>query len=162
MAGAFIDLESGFELKVLEALQRLQQAGSDLRPAFKDIADSVLTPSHHDRWAREESPDGQKWAPLSGTTQALKERNADKILVLNGHLRDTLRYQANSRSLEFGTNRIYGAVQQFGARAGAFGKYKGRPIPWGDIPARPYLGVSSDDETEILAVLADHLTSAVG
>jgi phage gpG-like protein len=101
-------------------------------------------------------------APLSGTTQALKERNVDKILVLNGHLRDTPRYQASSRSLKFGTNRIYGAVQQFGAKAGAFGKYKGRPIPWGDIPARPYLWVSSDDETEILAVLADHLTSAVG
>jgi phage virion morphogenesis protein len=155
MAGAFIGLDV-FDRPVLEALQKLARSGSDLRPAFEHIGEHLKV-SHMDRWAKAESPDGQKWAPLSATTIALKKKNADKILVLNGHLRDTLRYQSSSHSLEFGTNRIYGAVQQFGAKAGAFGAYRGRAIPWGDIPARPYLGVSAEDETEILAILADHL-----
>lgn len=159
MAGAFIGLNI-LDKAVLEAMQNLQRAGADLRPAFEDIGEHLLV-SHHDRWATQKSPDGVPWEPLSGTTLALKNRNRDKILVLNGHLRDTLRYQATSTTFAFGTDRIYGAVQQFGAKAGAFGKYRGRPIPWGDIPARPYLGIAADDHEEILAILSDHLEGAV-
>jgi phage gpG-like protein len=33
---------------------------------------------------------------------------------------------------------------------------------WGDIPARPFLGVSDDDKDEILNIIAAHLRDAVG
>jgi rhamnose transport system permease protein len=40
---------------------------------------------------------------------------------------------------------IYGAVMQFGAAQGAFGTTaRGAPIPWGSIPARPFLGRSEE------------------
>jgi phage virion morphogenesis protein len=156
MAGAFIGLESGFEIRVLAALRELQRKGKNLRPAFEDIGEHLIV-SHHDRWALEESPNGKKWAGLSPFYKERKEKHADKILLLHGHLRDTLRYQASASSLSFGTDRIYGAVHQFGASKGAFGTTRrGAPIPWGDIPARPWLGLSMEDEGEILEIIADH------
>lgn len=59
---------------------------------------------------------------------------------------------------------------QFGARKGEFGAYsgtnrKGHPYsgvaPWGDIPARPYLGLSQEDQVTIHALLADYLATVV-
>jgi phage virion morphogenesis protein len=156
MAGTFLQVDID-DRRIAEAFDELRRHGADLRPAFDDIGQH-LDRSHRERWDREESPDGERWAPLSPATQASKPKNADKILILNAHLRDTLAAQATARSLRFGTNRIYGAVHQFGAAKGAFGRTaRGGPIPWGNIPARPYLGVSAEDETEILAILADHL-----
>lgn len=160
MAGAFIKVDIDDKI-VLERLAKLQRLGTNLRPAFLDIG-KYLERSHRQRWDREVSPDGVKWAALSPWYQAQKAKNADKVLVLNAHLRDTLAQQATARSLKFGSNRVYAAVHQFGAKAGAFGRKKGRAIPWGDIPARPFLGVSTDDEAEILALLKEHLTIAGG
>lgn len=58
-----------------------------------------------------------------------------------------------------GSNLIYAAVQQFGAGKGQFGNMaNGSPIPWGNIPARPFLGISPEDETNILALIADFIT----
>ena len=57
-----------------------------------------------------------------------------------------------------GSSLEYAAVQQFGARRGEFGRTRrGAPIPWGDIPARPFLGVSRVDRVEILDILAGYL-----
>ncbi|MGZ8246136.1 phage virion morphogenesis protein [Methylomagnum sp.] len=33
----------------------------------------------------------------------------------------------------------------------------GHPIPWGDIPAREMLGLSSEDQAAILGIVEDHL-----
>ena len=49
-----------------------------------------------------------------------------------------------------GYNLIYATTHQFGAEKGAFGTTsRGGPIPWGDIPARPFLGISDDDRRDI-------------
>jgi phage virion morphogenesis protein len=64
-----------------------------------------------------------------------------------------------------GTNIKYAAVQQFGAKAGAFGAKadafgatkRGGKIPWGDIPARPFMGISGDDRSAILGIIRKHL-----
>lgn len=34
---------------------------------------------------------------------------------------------------------------------------RGRPIPWGDIPARPFFGLSADDRNEISDIIRRHL-----
>ena len=39
---------------------------------------------------------------------------------------------------------------------------RGAPIPWGNIPARPYLGLSADDETEVVRILRDYLERQTG
>lgn len=57
----------------------------------------------------------------------------------------TERSTNTSAELGAGTNVKYAALHQFGARQGAFGKTKrNTPIPWGNVPARPYFPMDND------------------
>lgn len=56
--------------------------------------------------------------------------------------------QADKDSLRIGTPLVYGATHQFGD-------------PRRSIPARPFLGLSTDDKTELVAILNDWLTRAI-
>lgn len=56
------------------------------------------------------------------------------------------------------SNLVCAAAHQFGMSQGYAGKTKrGAPIPWGDIPPRPFLGVSEEDGDRILDILRDYL-----
>lgn len=148
MAGASLGI--GIEIDnrdVLQALRRLQEAGGNLQGAFADIGEYLLI-SHRERWDQQVSPDGTPWAPLAPKYQARKKKNQDKTLLLEGDLRDLLRYQASPDGLEFGTDRIYGATHQFGREEAG-------------ISARPFLGLSDQDRTEVLAILQEHLEGAL-
>lgn len=161
MAGARIVIEID-DSKAMNGLSELLRRIKNLEPVFEEIGE-VLLKSTDDRWGREEAPDGTPWEQLSPVTFAKKSKNQDKILVESGHLREeSLSYFASSDSLEFGTSSKYGATHQFGAKQGAFGKNRrGAPIPWGDIPARPFLGLSDEDEMKIVAVVRRYLSDAV-
>ena len=51
---------------------------------------------------------------------------------------------------------------QFGARYGAFGTIsRGGSIPWGNIPARPFLGISDTDRSNIAATVEEWLADAL-
>jgi phage virion morphogenesis protein len=134
------------ERPVIDALNQLLRRTGDLEPAFRDIGEYLLI-STRERFAAEQSPAGQPWAPLKPDYQARKPKNADKILVLEGYLENTLRYQTSPTELTFGSDRVYAAAQQYGR-------------PEIDLPARPFLGLSVDDEREVLAILEEHLRLA--
>ena len=68
--------------------------------------------------------------------------------MLDEFLRDLLHYQADADSLQFGHEPMYGATHQFGD-------------PRRNIPARPFLGISEEDEREITEILAEHLDRAL-
>lgn len=69
-----------------------------------------------------------------------------------------IHYQAGKSRVLVGTSLVYGAVQQLGAKKGSLGRTKrGGPVPWGDIPARPYLGLSAADRSNILRFLLRYL-----
>ncbi|MFK3641410.1 phage virion morphogenesis protein [Pseudomonas protegens] len=158
MAGAMLDVNVDLDL-VGKALEELAERLGDLTTPFNDIAE-YLHQSTDDRFRQKVAPDGSPWAPLSGVTLARKK--GPGILREKGTLQDTMRHQATSTELAFGTDRPYGAVHQFGQHKGASGsRGKGRPIPWGDIPARPYLGLSAEDETEVLLIIHDYLMEPV-
>jgi hypothetical protein len=53
-----------------------------------------------------------------------------------------------------GTNRVYAALQQFGGTRAQHSQL------WGDIPVRPFLGISTDDRARIQEILDD--TSRAG
>jgi phage gpG-like protein len=76
-----------------------------------------------------------------------------KILRDSGILQDTLRYQltADGRGVAVGTDRVYGAMQQFGGTRAQW------PHLWGDIPARPFLGLDAADRAEIVAIFRRQL-----
>ncbi|MDX8377214.1 MAG: phage virion morphogenesis protein, partial [Mariprofundales bacterium] len=78
-------------------------------------------------------------------------------LQLSGALRLNLAYNADNNGLEFGSNAIYAATHQFGADKGAFGS----GVPWGDIPARPFLGFSDNDKDDIIDIIYDHILQAM-
>lgn len=146
MAGASISVEYD-DRAVINALQGLIDAGADMKTAFSDIGE-YLRLAHDDRFEAQESPDGTPWEPLNPKYAARKKKNADKILILDEFLRDTLAYEADADGVEFGSNRIYAATHQFGADDRG-------------IPARPFLGISDDDEAEILEILRDFLADSV-
>lgn len=56
-------------------------------------------------------------------------------------------------TLYIGSTVPYAATQQFGAKRHQF---QGK-APWGDIPARPFLGLSNSDRSTILDIISDFL-----
>ena len=158
MAGATVDVTLD-DSQVGKALADLADRLGDIETPLRDIGE-YLHQSTDNRFRQQVGPDGSPWAPLSPTTLARKK--GDRILRESGTLQDTLRYQVSDNELAFGTDRPYGAVHQFGQGKGKSGKtQRGAPIPWGDIPARPYLGLSAEDETEVLEIIGDYLSEPI-
>lgn len=146
MAGAAItiDIDDGQVLGVVRALLNTLE---DPQPAFRD-AGEYLVRSTHDRFEAQHDPSGHPWAPLSQAYRERKPKNKDLILVLNAYLYNDIHYQADRQQLLVGTNRIYGATMQFGDDSR-------------DIPARPFLGLSEADRTEVISIFSRHIRQAV-
>ena len=149
---------------IRHTFNRLLQAGADMQPLMRNIGETLLN-STRERFKDEESPDGATWEPLSAITKKIKKKNQDKVLTQDGHLAGQLTYRANPKYVEIGSTRIYASVHQFGAtikpKNGAAlvfgpegGKIYARSVT---IPARPYLGVSSEDRTTIVDAVNDYL-----
>lgn len=137
--------------EIQKRLNQLLKKGADLTPAFASIGEDLLI-SHDQRFRDQKSPDGVPWAPLSEATKSLKSKNVDTILVLNHVLSGTLNYQASSDNLLFGSALEYAATHQFGRTTAP-----NSMIPNKEIPARPFLGVDTDDREMILETLSDYL-----
>ncbi|MCC4116357.1 phage virion morphogenesis protein [Aromatoleum toluclasticum] len=161
---------------VRDALNRLLATlGADgMAPAMKEIGE-VLQESTKQRFATSTAPDGTRWAPNAqatfdsylnrdgknfrkdgrlGAKGAARAMNK-KPLVDSGRLADSIVWQLVPGGVEVGTNRFAGewdggaAVHQFGNRKGT-------------IPARPFLGVSAEDEVQVLEIVERHLMGALG
>jgi len=151
---------------VTSGLVRLGAQLGDLTPVMEQIGEYMVM-STKERFKKGASPEGAKWAPKSPTTLArYGARKSNRIdprplFGPSGMLSSQIFHGAGPNQLEVGSNLIYAAVQQFGAGKGQFGNMaNGSPIPWGNIPARPFLGISAEDETNILKLMADFLAQA--
>lgn len=142
MAGAqqVIDIQVN-DTQIQADLQRLAAKLGDLRPFFADVGETLLN-STRARFRSQTAPDGAPWQALSPAYAARKRRNQGQILTLYGHLRGTLVQRADRDSLRIGTPLIYGATHQFGR---------------GRIPARPFLGLSAEDRSDLLVALNAYL-----
>ena len=145
---------------VTEALRRLAASAADPEPALKMIGERMVR-STKKRFKTSTAPDGAKWLPNKPST--LKRKKGNKPLIGATHsLATQISYAVSLDTLKVGSPMIYAATQQFGASRGQFGKNKrNHPIPWGDIPARPFLGVSKEDEEMIDNTVAEYLHRAV-
>jgi phage virion morphogenesis protein len=86
-------------------------------------------------------PDGKPWASWSQRhAERLAKKTARSLLVGEGDLRDSLAAYVTGTEVRVGTNLPYGAIHQFGGDVS-----QGHP----PIPARPYLGLSVENATEI-------------
>ncbi|SDY55280.1 phage virion morphogenesis protein [Citreimonas salinaria] len=149
---------------IIAALSRAAAELDDLTPLMVDIGEEMLSRTDQN-FLTATAPDGTPWAPRSQTTlDAYARRNPPVTgigtLRLTDTMRKTINYEAGPGHVDWGSNAIQAAVMQFGAAKGAFGTTaRGSSIPWGAIPARPFVGVGPDDETAILAVIGDWLES---
>lgn len=164
--------------QVLDVLAKLARRAGDLSPALKQIGEGLVDSTRR-RFVTGTAPDGSRWAPNSQTTLLRYLGSKDrprglfdkrgrltkkgvgvalgkKPLIDSGNLASTINYRVvdGGRTLLVGSPQKYAAVQQFGAKRGSLGG----GAPWGDIPARPFLGISASDRAEILEVLQRYLS----
>lgn len=112
-----------------------------------------------ERFEAEETPEGESWEKSYRA-----DKDGGKTLQDKGHLRDSYTYNlfGGEEGVEVGSNLIYAAIHHEGGEIkGKNGKLKFRiGNSWVQkekvvIPARPALGINSDDEQEILAITED-------
>ena len=143
--------------RVVDRLLAFRRAAQDMSPVMASIGELLIN-STRARFDAEISPDGKAWAPLATSTLRRKTRNTDKVLTERGYLRASIAYRAATDYVDVGSPIVYASTHQFGAAKGTFGTSSRGPIPWGDIPARPFLGFSPGDLADIRTEILDFLS----
>lgn len=141
-------------------LARLNQmAGIDKAGTMNAIAEGLRT-STLERFQSEESPEGTRWKPSIRAA-----RQGGKTLTKSVGLKNSIRAQSDGTGAAVGTNLVYAATHQFGdertirARNGKYLRFQlgdrwvSVPSVRVNIPARPFLGVSKEDEEDIRLIL---------
>ena len=158
--------------QVLDTLNQLVSRAQNLRPAFAEIGEDMLESTKR-RFSTATDPDGKPWAANSPVTVArylgnfkssykkdgslskAGEKRAGSKKPLTGEtkaLQTTINYQLQGATgVSIGSPMVYAAMQQFGGTKSQF------PHLWGDIPARPFLGISTTDQANILDILGSYL-----
>ncbi|UZZ12206.1 phage virion morphogenesis protein [Ectopseudomonas mendocina] len=139
---------------VLDALNGLMKRAQDVRPAFQDMGEYFILSTKR-RFASKTAPDGSKWRDNSPVTEGRKGRN-DPLVGESRRLANEIHYRATANTLEWGSSLAYAGMQQNGGLKAAY------PHLWGNIPARPFLGLSSEDEAMALEILQEHLAEPLG
>ncbi|MEI7036443.1 phage virion morphogenesis protein [Fulvimonas yonginensis] len=191
MAGARIEFEVDTTLASTALQRALGVLGGDgLTLLLSDIGEYLLR-STRDRAALEQAPDGSHWRALEPSYARWKGRKRPGVPILkfdNHMLGDRLAHQVDGSTLYVGTNAPYGAIHQFGgtihiaarSQQAYFHHSKGEVSPqfvdkrkanfaqWVtlpaydiDMPARPFLGISDQDASEIVQITQDHLQTAL-
>lgn len=153
------------DAEALAYLGQLQARLADLTPVMQDLGE-YLVDSTKRRFASGTAPDGSPWAPNSLTTLArygglyknAKKAQAGKrpLIGETRRLSTEILALATASSVTVGSPLVYAGVQQFGAAKASLGPRS----PWGDVPARPYLGLSATDRGNVLAIVREYLAGA--
>lgn len=187
MTGVQITIE---DAAVNAAIDRVDKAGGDTLSLMHEFVSAMLF-SVERRFETETAPDGTPWTPLRPRTAARriggKRRGTENILRVTGRLYQSLTGEASAREAAVGTNLHYAGIHQTGGTIDVpersatirLRKVKGRTrfakrahkrardvdVTIGAhqivVPARPYLGFSETDRTELLAIAEDHFQAAI-
>ena len=185
MAGA--TLEYSYK-EALTVINKIAAAVGDTDPLLRNMGEYLIR-SHYIRFNEQTAPDGTKWQALSPRYLKQKRKNKDKILTLDGYLKNTLRYLVQAGQLLFGSNRPYAAIQHFGgdikkpARAAEvffkqnkngsvgtqFVKKKQSNFAQAvniaahviKMPSRKWLGTSATDDTELTNIALRYMERVI-
>ena len=160
--------------QVLDTLTKLVNKAKNLRPAFAEIGEDLLDTTKR-RFSAATSPDGKAWAANSPVTVARYLGNYSSSFKKDGSLskagtarstskkpltgeskslQRTINYQLiGAPGVTVGSPMVYAAMQQFGGTKSQF------PHLWGNIPARPFLGISKADRGNILDIISGYLAA---
>jgi phage virion morphogenesis protein len=164
MTGARIS----FTLDDRDFSRRVTQLGGALHTTIPRAIGAGLVGVTQQRFETETEPLGGRWQKLNPAYAMIQ--GGGGILKVSGLLNRTITSETTGSDILIGSNRIYAAVQQFGAtivpvsarvlafKMGFLGKRGGikkglvfaRSV---HIPARPYLGFGPKDYRETLDVL---------
>ena len=165
MSGAFIKV-TVMDQALREAMAKLAARDNGLvESSLKNIGEYLVQATRR-RFDTGTAPDGSRWAPLNPAYAATKK--GSKILVgagMRGGLEGSVVWQLAGTTLTVGTNKVYGAIHQFG---GAIRPRNGNALVFRlggklvhaqkvTIPARPWLGIADEDRTEMTAIVRDHV-----
>lgn len=153
-------------------LTRLDDAMGDMTDVMDSVGRALVRGAKERIDQTNIAPDGTAWVPSKRV-----EEHGGKTLLLSGQLERSINQMAAADHVVVGSNEVYARVMQQGAEQGEFGAAIGRtrtdgkrkrsqdyftPLPWGDIPARPYLGISPPDWDNIQDVIEVYFVSAAG
>lgn len=143
-------------------LKRLEAMASTDRAGIMAAMAETLRTSTVERFNTQTSPPGDRWHP-----SVRADSEGGKTLTKSAVLKNSINAQSDSTGAAVGTNTVYAATHQFGdkrtirAKGSGYLRFKipGRwvsvPSVRVNIPARPFLGVSKEDENEIKALIDD-------
>lgn len=175
MAGASFSTRIDGSAAINARLAVLAAANGDL----SDLMDGIglyLESSTIERFDTETAPDGSAWEK---SQRAIAQ--GGKTLTDTARLKLSITHRSSATEAEVGTNVIYARPHQYGmdetvsvgAHTRTINQAFGRSIPGGltinigsferqmKMPKREFLGISSEDETEILALTEDYERDAV-
>ncbi|WP_413878999.1 phage virion morphogenesis protein [Candidatus Aalborgicola defluviihabitans] len=159
---------------VLDMLGELSRRMTNLQPAMKEIGEDIVDSTKR-RFADGVDPDGNEWKANSTETTipfylgafggshkkdgSLSKAGAARSAAkkpLTGEtksLRTYINYQLDGNSgVRIGSPMVYAAMQQFGGTTSP-----NSMIPGKTIPARPFLGLSDADTSNILDIVRSYL-----
>lgn len=148
------------------AFTRLIGIMGDTTPVMSAIGTGLVASTHR-RFVTQTAPDGAAWAPLNPEYRRQK-RNA-RILTESGRLRDSINSRPGRDQVRVGTNAVYAGAHQLGAtirpKAASHlvfrldsGIVRAKSVT---LPARPFLGLSSDDPEMIAETTFQFLQRAL-
>lgn len=162
--------------KVAQSLEKLIRSVENTHSVLELIGEQLVDSTKR-RFSTSTAPDGSRWASNSQVTilrylgaykssykkdGRISQKGIDRatskrpLIGETGSLSRQISYDIEgNNTLYIGSSMIYAAVQQFGAKARQFGK-----APWGDIPARPFLGLSDRDQANIIDTISDYLSDS--
>lgn len=150
---------------VKRALEEAGRQAEDLTPLMDKIGTRLRESARIRIRESNTSPDGVPWPKSFRVISG----QGGKTLLDSGRLDESLTFRAGPREVAIGTHIHYAAIHQFGGEivpkaAGAlfFKLANGATVMAGKvtIPARPYLGISAEDETAIGDLVELQLTGA--
>jgi phage virion morphogenesis protein len=142
-----------------DLLNELKTRMGDLTPVLEAVG-GIMQSGTQQRFVDQQAPDGTPWAALSQVTLDRRRQGGRgaEILRDTGRLMNSISYRVAGDSVSVFTNVIYAGTHQSGASKGAYGvNRRGSPIPWGTIPARPFLGYNQADNDAVLEILNGYL-----
>ncbi len=133
-----------YDFRQVESLQKaLSSVGTQsLSPLLRSLAMEVEEQTR-ERFQTKEGPEAP-WPDWSEDYALHRAGSGGSLLQRSNSLLDSLTHQLGGDSVEVGSNKAYAATHQYGD------KERG-------IPARPYLGINTKNEADLLSIVNDYL-----
>ena len=109
---------------------------------FSRLVGAEMVHQTEERFYNQHDLQRQPWLP---SKRALEQ--GGKTLRDTSRLLSSLTYIALPDGVKWGTNVVYGPMMHYGGTKVMF------PHLWGDITARPFLGMNDDDRASVLNII---------